>query len=56
MEAEEQFKDYFHGSQDSWNTWKTWNPPGIWKFHLENIENLELALKKLKKHLEFEIF
>ena len=31
-------------------------PSGILKFHLENLEDLEFAWKKLKKHLEFEIF
>ena len=31
-------------------------PSGILKFHLLNLEDLELAWKKLKKHLEFEIF
>ena len=44
-----------HGSQDTWKSWKTWHSPGIWKFNPENLEYLEFAWKKLKKHLEFDI-
>ena len=50
------FDEILHSSQDSWKTWKTMIPSGILKFHLLNLEDLELAWKKLKKHLEFEIF